>query len=73
MKILLQSVRSGKFCKGPQEWTDDKAEALDFLTSDQAIRFAQKHRLPETQVVAQFRDHNYYVHLPYNFDPMETP
>lgn len=73
MKILLQSVRSGKFCKGPGDWTSDKNEAMDFLTSDHAIRFVQEHRVPEAQVVAEFREHNYHIHLPYKFDPLETP
>lgn len=68
MKILLQSLRTGKFCKDPFQWTDDSKEAMDFLTSDEAIAFARKHQLPEIQVIAQFRENNYRIHIPYKFD-----
>jgi hypothetical protein len=67
MNILLQSLRSRKFCKSPMEWTDDTAEAMDFMNSDQAIDFAQKHQLPEVQLVAQFRD-NHYVQFPFRLN-----
>src|SRR4051812_49681340 len=53
MKILLKCLRSGKYCKGADEWTINKNDALDFATSDDAIRFAQRHHLNEVQVIAQ--------------------
>jgi hypothetical protein len=68
MKILLRDLRNGHFCKGPSEWTRDRNEALDFLTSDDAIRFARQHRLVDVQVVAQFRDDAYQIQIPYCFD-----
>lgn len=68
MKILLKSLRSGKYCRSAGEWTDRQDEALDFMTSDEAIRFAQQHRLREVQVVAQLRDQHYFIQIPYKFD-----
>lgn len=68
MKILLQDLRNGMFCKGPQSWTFDKDEALDFLTSDDAIRFARQNNLKETRLVAHFREHNYQIQIPYQFN-----
>ena len=68
MRILLRSSRDHTFCKGPGAWTSDKNEALDFLTSDQAIEFARQNHLPEVQVVAQYRDNDYQIQIPYRFD-----
>ena len=68
MRIVLKSLRTGAFCKGPDDWTNNKADALDFLTSDDAIAFARTHHLKETQVVVQFHDKDYQIHIPYQFD-----
>ncbi len=70
MKILLKNLRTGKYCKSEEEWTRNRAEALDFMTSDEAIAFAKKHRLQEVQVVAQLQDDNYYIQIPYRFDTL---
>ena len=68
MKIILQILRSGMFCNVVDECTWDRNDALDFMTSDDAISFARKHGLREAQVIAHFRDNNYQIHIPYKFD-----
>ncbi len=43
-------------------------DALDFMTSDDAIAFARKHGLREAQVIAHFNDNNCQIQIPYHFD-----
>ena len=68
MKILLQDLRSGMFCKAVHEWTKDRNEALEFMTSDDAIAFARKHGLHEARIIAQFQNNDCQIQIPYKFD-----
>ncbi len=70
MRIVLKSLRTGSYCKGPGQWTKNKSEAWDFLSSDEAIEFARKQELKETQVIVQFRDNDYLIHIPYQLDAL---
>jgi hypothetical protein len=64
MKTILKDLSTGLFFKGPDEWTENPAEARDFKLIDRALEFIREFRLQETQVVFSFADHQEIVTVP---------
>lgn len=64
MKTILKDLSTGLFFKGPDEWTENPAEARDFKLIDRALEFIREFRLQETRVVFSFRDHQEIVTVP---------
>jgi hypothetical protein len=54
MRIILQQVKSALYFKSLGIWTQDVSEALDFRTSQHAIRHVRQHHLQGVQVLAAF-------------------
>jgi hypothetical protein len=54
MQIVLQHVKSGLYLKSPGVWTKEVGEALDFSSSQRAIRFIRQHQLEGVQVLVAF-------------------
>lgn len=64
MKILVQNCLNHLYLKSLTEWTAAAAEAKCFETSEQAIDFCAKHRLPAVQVVLKFDPERYDITVP---------
>ena len=46
------------------EWTDNAAEAQSFPTSENALEFCAKHRIPAVQIVLKFDPDQFDVTVP---------
>lgn len=64
MKVLLQHKESGLYLKEVGVTTGDRAEAMDFLSSTQAIEFCSLHRITGMQIVLRFDQQHYDIVLP---------
>ena len=54
MQIVLQDVKTCLYFKGPGVWTRDVAEALDFSSSQRALKYVRQHGLESVQVLVAF-------------------
>jgi hypothetical protein len=68
MKVLLQHKESGLYLKELGLTTPNVAEAMDFLSSTQAIEFCTVHKIRGMQIVLRFDEHHYDIVLPMLFD-----
>ena len=64
MKILVQNCLNHLYMKSPNDWTDDVAEAQSFTTSENAIEFCAKHRVPAVQIVLKFDIDHFNITVP---------
>lgn len=64
MKVLLQHKASGLYLKEHGVTTDDCAEALDFLSSTQAIEFCAARKITGMQIVLRFDEQHFDIVLP---------
>lgn len=64
MKVLLQHRGSGLYLKEIGVTTGDRAEALDFLSSTQAIEFCMVNKISGMQIVLRFDDQHFDIVLP---------
>lgn len=64
MKILVQNCLTHLYLKTPSEWTADSDEAKSFPTSEKAIVYCSKNRIPAVQVVLKFDYARYDISLP---------
>jgi hypothetical protein len=64
MKVLLQHKQSGLYLKEVGVTTADRSEALDFLSSTQAIEFCAVHRISGMQIVLRFDEQHFDIVLP---------
>lgn len=64
MRTLLRKVPSGLFFQGPDKWTSDPAEALDFRMIDRALRFIEQWHLQEVELVFAFNDRPQVTRVP---------
>ena len=70
MRTLLRKVTSGLFFQGPDKWTNNPAEALNFKTIDRAIEFVQTWNLKEMELAFAFNDFSSVTRVP--IDKAET-
>jgi hypothetical protein len=56
MSVLLQNVRTEKFVRGPEEWTDRPEQARQFGGGTEALFFCYHHHLADMQILGQFAD-----------------
>ncbi len=64
MRILLCSTKTGLYFQSPDGWTAEPMLANDFRSSLKAALFAQEQRLKNVEVLVDFDDPEYNVHLP---------
>ena len=55
MRTLLRNAATGLFFEGPDKWTSDPAEALDFKMIDRALDFIDTWSLKDMEVAFAFR------------------
>lgn len=64
MKVLLQHKESGLYLKAVGVTTPSTPDALDFLSSTQAIEFCAAHKINDMQIVLRFDEQHYDIVLP---------
>ena len=69
MKVLLQHKESGLYLKERGVTTDNRTEALDFLSSTQAIEFCATHKITGMQIVLRFDEQHFDIVLPMATSP----
>jgi hypothetical protein len=56
MRTLLRRIPTGLFFQGPDKWTSDPAEALNFKSIDRALEFVQTWQMKEMELAFAFND-----------------
>jgi hypothetical protein len=56
MRTLLKRVSSGLYYQGPDRWTTNPADALDFKMIDRALKFIEKWNLQGVELAFAFKD-----------------
>jgi len=64
MRILLQQKDTGYYLIGGGAWTGNVADARDFLSSAEAIKFCVANRISGVQIVLKFDQQLYEIVLP---------
>jgi hypothetical protein len=55
MRTLLRNTTTGLYFQGPDKWTINPAEALDFKMIDRALDFIDAWRLKDMELAFSFR------------------
>jgi len=64
MRTLLRNTTTGLYFQGPDKWTGDPSEALDFKMIDRAINFIETWRLRNMELAFSFREHRQVTGVP---------
>lgn len=63
MRVLLRNTQSGLFYAGPDQWTEERSEALDFEATDRALDRVSQAKLPAMEVLMHFDDTHFEIPL----------
>jgi len=58
MRTLLRSIPTGLYFQGPDKWTENPADAMDFKSIDRALNFVQTWALKEMELAFAFTQLN---------------
>lgn len=64
MKTLLRNTTTGLYFQGPDRWTSNPAEALDFKMIDRAITFIETWSLRDMELAFAVRGYNQVTGVP---------
>ena len=64
MKVLVQNCQTHLYLKDLTEWTAVLSEARGFPSSENAIVYCTKHRIPAVQIVLKFDPDCYDITVP---------
>jgi len=64
MRTVLRKVHTGLFFQGPDQWTTDPAQAMDFKQIDRALNFVEKWHLKDVEVAFCFKDRHCVTGVP---------
>ena len=64
MKTLLRKISTGLFFQGPDKWTSNPAEALNFKSIDRALNFVQTWEVKEVELAFAFEDARSVTRVP---------
>ena len=64
MRTLLRNTATGLYFQGPDKWTSDPAQALDFKMIDRAINFIETWSLRDMELAFAFRDYSDVTGVP---------
>ena len=64
MRTVLRKIPSGLYFQGPDQWTSDPAEALNFKMIDRALEFVAKWGLKDVEVAFCFEDSHCVTGVP---------
>jgi len=73
MKVLLQHKESGLYLKDAGLTTPSVADAMEFLSSTQAIEFCGANKIIGMQIVLRFDEQHYDIVLPMLLDRRSHP
>jgi hypothetical protein len=63
MRVIVRKLRSGKYFKAPEEWTDNAQEAHDFKGTYQAIESKVWAKDEPVEIVFSFGEKKYDVSI----------
>jgi hypothetical protein len=69
MKTLLRRVSTGLYFRGPDQWTENPAEAHNFKLIDRALEFVERWHLGDMELAFAFDDPEEVTRVP--IDKME--
>ena len=69
MKTLLRRVDTGLYFRGPDQWTQNPAEAHNFKMIDRALEFVERWHLRDMELAFAFDDPEEVMGVP--IDKME--
>ena len=61
MKVLLRNTQTGLFYAGPDQWTQERSEALDFEATDRALDIVSEAKLKAMEVLMHFDDTHFEI------------
>jgi hypothetical protein len=64
MRTLLRNTATGLYFEGPDKWTSDPSQALDFKLIDRAIEFIETWSLRDMELAFAFRGHTDVTGVP---------
>jgi hypothetical protein len=64
MRTLLRNTATGLYFQGPDRWTADPSQALDFKMIDRALSFIETWRLRNMELAFAFRGHRNVTGVP---------
>ena len=64
MRTLLRSIPTGLYFQGPDKWTGNPAEALDFKSINRALQFVETWALKEMELAFAFTALNTVTGVP---------
>jgi hypothetical protein len=73
MKVLLQHRESGLYLKEAGLTTPNVADAMEFLSSTQAIEYCGAYKIIGMQIVLRFDEQHYDIVLPMLMDRRAQP
>ncbi len=56
MRTLLRQSSTGRYCQGPDKWTDNPDRAYDFHFTDRALQYVETWHLQEVELAFAFDD-----------------
>jgi hypothetical protein len=56
MRTHLRHIRSGLYVQGPDKWTENPDQALDFRFIDRALKYIETWHLTEVEVAFEWDD-----------------
>lgn len=63
MKVLLRDPETGLFYAGPEQWTGNHEEALDFEVTDRAMDQVWEAKLQRIEVLMKFDNPSFEIPL----------
>jgi hypothetical protein len=66
MKTLLRQIPTGLYFQGPDKWTGNPAEAMNFKSIDRALKFVETWAMKEVELAFAFTDQNHVTRVPLN-------
>jgi hypothetical protein len=64
MRTLLRNTATGLYFQGPDKWTSDPAQALDFKLIDRAVEFIETWSLRDMELAFAFRGYKHITGVP---------
>ena len=66
MRTLLRRMSTGLYFQGPDQWTENPAEAHNFKLIDRALDFVEKWHLQDMELAFAFDDGDEVTRVPIN-------
>jgi len=71
MSVLIQSMRTEKFVKGPAQWTDRPEKAREFGGGIDALFYCYQNHLDDMKILGRFPDPRQNFTIPLSEETFE--